>query len=184
MEHIPDIEAAFSEMVRVCRPGGILYCVSAPLWNSRNGHHKSNFFDSYPWIHLRMDEREIIAYCAAHGIADTTGNLPMSVHIAYMLDAAYFNKQPARKYVETCAKLNKMIIICNELEFDDKKILTPDIYQELRPKGYTSEELLAIVHTYIGRKNKGKHHFWLPVIPRLKRLLKKSVSLRKTVTTS
>src|SRR5215469_5239142 len=39
MEHVQNIEAGFAEMVRLCRFGGIIYSVAAPLWNSRRGHH-------------------------------------------------------------------------------------------------------------------------------------------------
>jgi SAM-dependent methyltransferase len=48
MEHVPDIEAAFREFVRVTQPGGIIYSLAAPLWNSRFGRHKGGIFASFP----------------------------------------------------------------------------------------------------------------------------------------
>jgi len=152
MEHVPDIQAAFSEMARVTRPGGIMYCVSAPLWNSRNGHHKSNFFDDYPWIHLRLSVDEIIAYCHKNNIVDSSGSLPMRTHIEYMLNPAYFNKRPSSDYVTTCSSLKGMEILVNTLASDDNKILTPVIFDDLKQKGYTADELLAVVHNYVGVK--------------------------------
>ena len=44
MEHVRDIESAFKEMARVTAPGGYIYCLAAPLWNSPLGHHKGIFF--------------------------------------------------------------------------------------------------------------------------------------------
>jgi len=62
-EHVQRIDLAFQEMVRVTKPKGIIYCVADPLWNSRQGHHKGNFFENYPWIHLRLSRDEILEYC-------------------------------------------------------------------------------------------------------------------------
>lgn len=151
MEHIPRIDIAFSEMVRICKPGGIIYCVSSPLWNSRYGHHKGDYFRRFPWIHLRMNEDGINEYCQINNITDQTGR-SMKGHIAYMLSPRNFNKISAKKYVEVCNSLDKIDIICNKLDFDDEEELTTDIYSELRQKGYTAEELLATTHTLIAQK--------------------------------
>src|SRR5262245_9155994 len=62
MEHVPNIERAFKEMVRGCRKGGAVYCVAAPLWHSRGGPHWGSAFDDFPWIHLRLPREEIFAY--------------------------------------------------------------------------------------------------------------------------
>ncbi|OIO80124.1 MAG: hypothetical protein AUJ89_03670 [Candidatus Omnitrophica bacterium CG1_02_43_210] len=81
MEHIGRIDLAFSQMCRAVRPGGIIYSVAGPLWNSRYGHHKRDFFKDYPWIHLRMD-KEKICDCYRH----------IKPHIEYMLNPMFFNK--------------------------------------------------------------------------------------------
>ena len=151
MEHIPRIDLAFCEMVRVTKQGGIIYCVSAPLWNSSQGHHKS-FFANYPWIHLRLSKEEIIAYCIKNDIRDTSGARTMEQHINHMLNKRFFNMLPAQAYVDVCDSLTGITIIQNELSFVDSAYLTPEIYSELMPKGYTKDELLALVHTFIARK--------------------------------
>ena len=59
---------------------------------------------------------------------------------------------PAQAYVDVCDSLTGITIIQNELSFVDSAYLTPEIYSELMPKGYTKDELLALVHTFIARK--------------------------------
>lgn len=153
MEHVSDIYSAFREMVRVMRPGGILYCVASPLWNSRHGHHKGEMFQDYPWIHLRLTEQGILAYCERNGISDPSGRLPISEHVAYMLNPKFFNKSPASRYVEVCNSLRNMQAVINDLALDPDEVLTPEICTELEPKGYTRTELLAVTHTYVGEKS-------------------------------
>lgn len=102
MEHIPHIESAFFEMARIVAQEGFIYCVSSPLWNSRNGHHKPNFFDRCPWIHLRKSKDEILEYCKAEGIEDAPAGPSMEAHVSYMLNEAHFNKQPASRYMDVC----------------------------------------------------------------------------------
>jgi hypothetical protein len=54
--------------------------------------------------------------------------------------------------VDVCDNLTGITIMQNKLSFDDSGCLTPEIYSELMPKGYTRDELLASVHTFIARK--------------------------------
>jgi hypothetical protein len=152
MEHIPSIESAFHEMVRVTKPGGIVYSIAAPLWNSQQGHHKGDFFQHYPWIHLRKNKDEILEYCVKNHIVDPSG-LGMSIHVEYMLNPKYFNKTPAKNYVDVCNCLDNIEIIANELCFDAESDLTSDVYTELEAKGYSKDELLASGHCFIARKD-------------------------------
>ncbi len=152
MEHVPDIESAFAEMARVTREGGVIYCIASPLWNSRYGHHKGDLFDRFPWIHLRMTEGEIMELCAREAVSDPTGRHPVDVHVKYMLNPRYFNKSPAGRYVSICRALPGVEVVENNLACDPDDVLTPDIYGALQAKGYSREELLAVTHTFIGRK--------------------------------
>lgn len=152
MEHVPDIAAAFREFVRVARPGGIIYSLAAPLWNSRFGHHKPGMFASFPWIHLRMNEGEIIALCEREHIADPSGQNDVARHVRYMLNPAYFNKSPAARYVESCRTLARVRILANELNLESGNVLDDDLFDELREKGFTRRELLALGHLFVGRK--------------------------------
>ncbi len=152
MEHVPRIDLAFPEMVRVTKPGGVIYCVAAPLWNSQQGHHKGDFFEHYPWIHLRLTEAEILEYCRANNITDPTGKHTMDEHVEYMLHPQFFNKVAAAQYVNVCKGLRDVERLSNELAWDEEECLTPEIYAELAPKGYLRDELLASRHTFIAKK--------------------------------
>ena len=149
MEHVPDIERAFSEMARVTAPGGFIYCLAAPLWNSRFGHHKSDIFPDAPWIHLRMSKAEILQYARERGIEPPGG---ADHHVSYMLNGAFFNKVPARHYVGICASLPGMTAIRNSLDLESPEVLPAEIEDELGRRGYDRNELLAVAHTYVARK--------------------------------
>jgi SAM-dependent methyltransferase len=62
MEHFPDPEAALAEIVRVVRPGGVIYLFFTP-WGSPLGSHLYDYIRT-PWCHLLFPEpllREILA---------------------------------------------------------------------------------------------------------------------------
>ncbi len=152
MEHVANISAAYREFARVTRPGGIIYSLAAPLWNSRFGHHKTSIFASHPWIHLRMDEDEIIEFCERNGIADPSGSHDIAHHVRYMMNPRFFNKSPASRYLDVCRKLPRVRIHVNELNLEPDSVLDSIVFEELRQKGYTRQELLALGHTFVGRK--------------------------------
>ncbi|MBE9007107.1 class I SAM-dependent methyltransferase [Fortiea sp. LEGE XX443] len=154
MEHVSNIEAAFLEMVRVTKPNGIIYCIAAPLWNSRQGHHKQHIFDvdKYPWIHIRLDKDEIKNKCRNGEILVSNSVSDINAHIEHMFDGRYFNFQPAQKYIEICSSIENIKIIRNDLDLENEDFLTPDISEELSKKGYSRTELLALTHTFIARK--------------------------------
>jgi ubiquinone/menaquinone biosynthesis C-methylase UbiE len=146
MEHVHGIEAGFREMVRLTKPGGLVYSVAAPLWNSRRGHHMS-CLDQFPWIHLRAESSQIVRLALDNGIVEFNGHSIGAVVDFVFSD--YFNRAPARRYVEACSGLAVAKTIRNNLWLDDAPHLSRDIAAELRPKGYTDEELLAVSHSFI-----------------------------------
>ena len=152
MEHVPDISAAFRECARVTRPGGIIYSLAAPLWNSRYGHHKAGIFAAYPWIHLQMSEQEIIDLCERENIADPTGRNDIAKHVRYMMNPAYFNKTSAESYLDACRTLRDVKVITNELNLESSRVLDQRTYLPLQAKGYSRQELLALGHLFVGRK--------------------------------
>ncbi|MGF1500167.1 MAG: methyltransferase domain-containing protein [Elainellaceae cyanobacterium] len=157
MEHVKNIEKAFPEMVRVAKPRGVIYSVSAPLWNSREGHHKSNIFDvnKYPWIHLRFTKDELKAKCRAGEISYPAWVTNIESHIEYMMDPRFFNRRPAKDYVNICEALKSVRIIRNGLSLQQEyylALLTLGELKELLEGGLNSVELLALTHTFIGEK--------------------------------
>ncbi len=57
-EHIPDPERALRELVRVTRPGGLIYLMFDPLWTADSGSHFLHFIGE-PWAHLIESDSEI-----------------------------------------------------------------------------------------------------------------------------
>jgi SAM-dependent methyltransferase len=149
LEHVPNIEAAFREMARICKPGGTIYSASAPLWNSRYGPHWGDTFAQLPWAHLRFPLDEIIAY-AQRDIDEEFR--PSIAQIRSWLDDHMFNKRWAMEYVNACRLLSGVEIIRNDLEIEDESILPEDIGQQLSAFGYSKTELLALTHIFIARK--------------------------------
>ena len=149
LEHVANIDTAFQEIVRVTKPGGFIYCLSAPLWYASKGHHMAIFFD-YPWIHLRHDKQGVLQFAEESGLKHDT--VPMPALVDYMFSDTYFNKQHARRYVEICESLPSVIILQNDLQFDPITDGSRDILVELINKGHDRDDLLASVHTFIAKK--------------------------------
>jgi SAM-dependent methyltransferase len=151
LEHVPRVRRAIPELVRVLKVGGVTYNIAAPLWNSSQGHHKSEFFADHPWIHLRMDRDEIVAFAHQHGIADPAGTA-IEAHVDYMLNPEFFNMTPASEYMDAVNALRGVKLIKNKLLLDPGDQLSDDIAAELTAKGFTREELLAGSHLLVARK--------------------------------
>jgi SAM-dependent methyltransferase len=60
LEHIRDLEAAFAEMYRLLKPGGVVIHNYAPYF-SHDGGHALGIGDS-PWAHVRLSETEYLRY--------------------------------------------------------------------------------------------------------------------------
>ncbi|MBT9313002.1 class I SAM-dependent methyltransferase [Leptothoe kymatousa] len=157
MEHVPNIQRGFSEMVRVTKPGGVIYCVASPLWNSRQGHHYSHVFDiqKYPWLHLRMNKEEIKQGCHNGTIEYPRHMTNINSNIDYMMDAKNFNFSFAKEYIDICNQFLNVDIIRNDLDSEPEECLdylSEDKLDKLMQKGLDSTELLALTHTFIATK--------------------------------
>lgn len=152
MEHVQNIAAAFSEMVRVAKVGGLIYSYAGPLWNSKRGHHKEHYLDGYPWLHLRATEEEMLDYVRKNKVPPSPSGVTAENHIPFMLHSDYFNRLPSTKYVEVCNGLKGVEVIANEISFGYEEDLTEEILAELKAKGFSREELLSLAHTFIARK--------------------------------
>jgi ubiquinone/menaquinone biosynthesis C-methylase UbiE len=155
MEHIPDVYAAFNEIARVTKPGGLVYCVASPLWNSRYGHHYPQYFSDFPWIHLRCDQEEVQRYLIENDVPISPQNISAEVIAEYMFHPENFNRTPSTDYINACSKLTGFEILRNDLDLEPENALPEDIRMECEAKGYSSRELRAVTHTFIARKKVG-----------------------------
>jgi ubiquinone/menaquinone biosynthesis C-methylase UbiE len=155
MEHVPDIYAAFSEIARVTKHGGLVYCVASPLWNSRFGHHYPQYFSDFPWIHLRYSQEEVKSYLLQKNIQISPQDINAEVLSAIIFNPNIFNMRLSDDYINACSKLEGFKVLRNELDLEPEDILTEDVRRECEAKGYSSQELRAVTHTFIARKKGG-----------------------------
>jgi SAM-dependent methyltransferase len=155
MEHVFDIESAFGEMVRVCRPGGLVYSHASSLWNTRHGPHWGNAFDDYPWIHLRLEPARIIAFSEKRHKETPDAQYLSPEQIKYMTDIRFFNKRPCRDYLAICGDLRDVEIIRNDIEEENGNDVDEDVVNMLKAKGYDRRELFGLTHIFIAKKTGG-----------------------------
>ena len=60
LEHVRDPAAAFAEMARLVRPGGIVYHDYNPFFSSKGGHSLCTL--AFPWGHARLDAADFERY--------------------------------------------------------------------------------------------------------------------------
>jgi SAM-dependent methyltransferase len=155
MEHVINIDNAFAEMVRVCRPGGLVYSIASSLWNTRQGPHWGRAFDDYPWIHLRLEADEIIAFSEKRRKENPDAQYLSPEQIKYMTDIRFFNKRPARDYLTICANFPNIEIIRNDIEEEESADVDQEVVNMLAAKGYDRRELFGVTHWFIARKAGG-----------------------------
>ena len=147
MEHVHNIEAGFTEMARLAKPGGLLWSIASPLWHSAYGHHMG-CFEGHPWVHLLYDEPALRDYAREQGITP-----PQIDHIiSYMFDPLPFNRRPAKDYVAAVAALRDVQIILNDLYRLDPRLITHPFGQRALAKGFTEDELLSETHYVAARR--------------------------------
>jgi SAM-dependent methyltransferase len=160
MEHVHNVEAAYREMVRLVRPGGTIYALAAPLWNSSKGHHLECLYP-FPWIHLRRAPKQLLAFCEERGLTHKGPPIPDVVVegepirdavVDWLFTSTCLNRAPSKRYVEACACLPVSRTLRNGLWMDGAEDLIPAVQSELAVKGYTREELLAASHSLIAVK--------------------------------
>jgi hypothetical protein len=162
MEHISRPEAAFTEISRVAADEGFIYVVSAPLWHSRQGHHKSDIFDvdRYPWIHLRLDEETLLRLCDAGDIEYARRIDDVAAEIKYMMSSEQLNRRPARDYVQICSELKGLFIERNHLDLEPVSVLEMVPHEaraELLVRAGDAIELLALTHILAAWKLRRPH---------------------------
>lgn len=150
MEHVPEVALGFGEMARLVRSGGMIFSSSAPLWQSAYGHHMSCFGD-HPWVHLLLDEPQLVEYARAHGIQGERGH-DIEAIAHYMLNCANFNMLSAEAYISACDQLQELSIIENELYQDEAVSLDHPLGKRALAAGYSPQSLLASRHVFIARK--------------------------------
>jgi len=176
MEHVPDIARGFAEMARVTRPGGWIYSVAAPLWNSPYGHHKPDLFHGHPWVHLLLSRDEICDLARRENIVPADGNA-IEFHVDYMLNPAFFNMTPAAAYKAACANLPGFAVLRNDFDSLPDSEMDAQTQARLARKGCSRAEALAVTHVFVGQKGGFKSLGNLPGAMGLWRLVARARAL-------
>ena len=95
-EHIPDPEMALREVVRVTRPGGLIYLMFDPVWTADSGSHFLHFIGK-PWAHLLMSDSEIAERMMDNGAS----NFEIESYQTHM------NRRPITYYREMFPRVTK-----------------------------------------------------------------------------
>jgi SAM-dependent methyltransferase len=137
-EHIPDPRRAFTEILRVTKPGGIIYLQFDPLWHSPGGGHFSHLVTE-PWAHIVYDEREYFQMLYAAG----GGEFEMSEHRQAM-NRCHLNAfleifdEAKRRGLITLLSLDKWAANAT-----DEPNTQHSNFQLLRSRGYSEEDLIV-----------------------------------------
>ncbi|MGM5050284.1 class I SAM-dependent methyltransferase [Tardiphaga sp. 604_B6_N1_1] len=150
MEHVPDIASGFSEMARVTKPGGKLFCIAAPLWHSPYGHHMG-CFSGHPWVHLAYDRAKIIEYARHNEIAGE-GQHDLEFTVDYMLNETFFNKRRAHEYEQAVAALRDIDIIENQLQAVERELLSHPLAALAKANGFKEHDMLNQNHRFLGTR--------------------------------
>jgi SAM-dependent methyltransferase len=146
-EHILNIDKAYKEAIRVCKPGGYVYIFASPLWNSPYGHHNEGKLKSYPWIHLLYNRNELIRFAKDHNIAISKDE------IDYIYKSKDFNRLSSTTYRASCQSIPYIEIVSNHLEHVGVEF-EKQIDENILKKGYKMEDLLSVWHLFIAKKIK------------------------------
>ena len=153
LEHVPNPEKAVTEMMRVLKSGGKLYCSTIPLWFSAYGYHAKKHYPELhdPWFHLAYSEEEYIRHRPA--LQDKSEYLDR-LDVIYNHETNY-NRLPSKIYYETVEMLMKEHFPI-KIEFHGidqyTKLLAGNQSLAQKLAGYSTRDLITTGFTAIVQK--------------------------------
>ncbi len=148
LEHIPGPAAAMKEMLRVLKPGGVMYCCSDPLWHSPNGYHPKKHLPALgkPWFHLIFTEEEFLK---EH--PDLAANSEYVKAIGAIYNSPHYNRLGSQVYYNIIADLlREHIPLKMEFRIARETLLDNEIRKRLAQ--YDRRDLLTNGFCIIFRK--------------------------------
>jgi ubiquinone/menaquinone biosynthesis C-methylase UbiE len=137
-EHIPDPELALREMVRVTRPGGLIYLMFDPVWTADSGSHFLHFIGQ-PWAHLLESDSAIAQRMADSGAS----NFEIESYQSHM------NRRPVTYYREMFTRVTQelgvKILIRHEWSgcVDPAFVDHPNLVAAAAAHGLSTDDLLV-----------------------------------------
>jgi len=134
-EHISNPSEVLSEMIRLLKIGGYFYIRAEPLYHSAFGHHMFNYFEEFPWIHLRKSPEQILHYATATGAAERIQEdmgEPAEKYINAMLSKRHINGLLLDQYDLAALQVREDIhVLSYSVTHRGRELLTPSILFEL-----------------------------------------------------
>ncbi|MEX2600419.1 MAG: class I SAM-dependent methyltransferase [Balneolaceae bacterium] len=154
LEHVRDPGKVISEMARVLKSGGILYCQAGPLWYGFQGFHNKPEYPllNQPWFHLLHSKEEIIEKLGVER------NEQYKERLDTIYNSNSYNRLPSKSYQKTCAWLTEHFIpleIDFRLSFSELEKFRrnhPGSYKILT-ENYDLNDLLLDSFTWVFQKN-------------------------------
>jgi SAM-dependent methyltransferase len=123
MEHFPHPEEAFAEIVRVLRPGGMIYLFFTP-WHSPLGSHLYDYIRT-PWCHLFFPERllreMLLLVLERRGAADPASGADALID-AYRTE---LNRMTVARYRRIVRSAEEIEVVVEELKPPKFPLLAP-----------------------------------------------------------
>lgn len=120
LEHIQDLPAAFAEMFRILKPGGLMWHRHDPYFHIKGGHPPC-MLDS-PWAHMRMDDQDVERYIWKHRPHEAQSTIPW---IRSALNRKHTQGHVQKALIESGFEIHWWKN--QEVAADHKKLLRPDI---------------------------------------------------------
>jgi SAM-dependent methyltransferase len=123
MEHFTDPRSALAELVRVVRPGGVIYLFFTP-WGSPLGSHLYDYIRT-PWCHLVFPERLLGAVLAT--VLERRGSADPAGEADSLIDAyhAELNRLTVRRYRKIVADTPGIEVVTEERRPPKFSFLSP-----------------------------------------------------------
>ena len=151
LEHISDLEGAFSEIKRVLKPYGQFYARTGILWTSVIGHHyalEDRVWTELipPWGHLWMDKKEMFDY-----LQPLVGEEKAQQACESIYDSKRLNRLARKDYYEAILNsglwvrfIEEIISLSRFSRFGRRESeFSPDIYTKLSGQ-YQPQELSVL----------------------------------------
>ena len=147
IEHIADLPAAFDEMFRILRPGGVMFHRYDPFFHI-GGAHSHASLDS-PWAHMRMNDDDLEHYIRLYRPNEAEVSLP------WIKNA--LNRRHTMNYIQNAVSKAGFKIRLWDVEYVSdahRSLLTPDIISDclIQNDNITIADLCGKAVSFIAEK--------------------------------
>jgi SAM-dependent methyltransferase len=153
LEHVIDIDKTYQESLRVTKLYGHVAHLASPLWNSRDGHHRADLFESFPWCHVGRSQSQFRDWVSSSEFFK--GNLSQILEaVEYCFNTSNINQSPPNDYFEAVEKLGGVKVLQNSFDIDERipvNLIPMEVVARL-PKDLVIEDLIKFTHLGIVQK--------------------------------